>query len=201
MSLNNSPIMPSVVQLQSTIRPPGRQTRASSFATTSCLGANWTPQVESTRSKLASSKGRSSASPATHSTSTRAEAARSRAASNSWPARASDRGRSPWLRARRRPGPHCRCRWPRPARPGRPPHRPPRRRRRRRPRSASRSRRSPRRPGLVVALLQRANRVIVHACSLPFALARTLCPRDGFRQGGGGVLQGVHFAPCRSSSG
>ena len=38
-------------------------TRASSSATTLCRGANWTPNTESTTSKLSSPKGRSSASP------------------------------------------------------------------------------------------------------------------------------------------
>ena len=51
------------------MRPPGRSTRASSWAVTAWRGANMHPKVERTTSKLSSSSGRSSASPWTHSTS------------------------------------------------------------------------------------------------------------------------------------
>ena len=70
MILNSSPISPSGVQFTSPMRPPGRSTRASSRAVTSCRGANWIPKIESTASKLSSSNGSDSASPSTHSTST-----------------------------------------------------------------------------------------------------------------------------------
>ena len=46
--------------------PPGRQTRASSAAVTSCRGANCTPNTDRTWSKDSLSNGRSSASPSTH---------------------------------------------------------------------------------------------------------------------------------------
>ena len=55
VSLNISPIPPSGVQFASPIRPPGRVTRASSAAAASWSGANMTPNVELTTSKLASS--------------------------------------------------------------------------------------------------------------------------------------------------
>lgn len=50
------------VQLASPMRPPGRQTRASSAAALSWFGVNMTPKVESTTSNEASGKGSSSAS-------------------------------------------------------------------------------------------------------------------------------------------
>ena len=50
------------VQLVRPIMPPGRQTRMSSLAALSWFGANITPKVESTTSKLASGKGRFAAS-------------------------------------------------------------------------------------------------------------------------------------------
>ena len=47
MILNSSPIRPSGVQLTRPMRPPGRQTPASSWATTSWRGANCTPKADS----------------------------------------------------------------------------------------------------------------------------------------------------------
>src|SRR5215207_11268450 len=63
------------------MRPPGRQTRASSCATISWRGANWTPNADSTWSKRSSSNGRCSASPSTQSTAIPCSLARSRAVS------------------------------------------------------------------------------------------------------------------------
>ena len=57
MILNNSPMKPSGVQFASPIRPPGRQTRSISAAARSWSGANITPKVESTTSKLAVGEG------------------------------------------------------------------------------------------------------------------------------------------------
>ena len=68
-------------QQASASRPPGFVTRASSPAIASWSGANMTPQVESTTSKLASSNDMSSASPTWKSTSAPSSAARSRAVS------------------------------------------------------------------------------------------------------------------------
>src|SRR5439155_13180173 len=81
--LKNVPIAPSGVHAVMPSRPPGRSTRASSWAVTSWRGANMQPKVESTTSKLSSSNGSSSASPCTHSISTPASAASARAASKS----------------------------------------------------------------------------------------------------------------------
>ena len=83
VSLNSSPAKPSSAQVVMPTRPPGRQTRTSSCAAFAWSGANMAPNVDVTRSKLASSNGRSCASPSTHSTSTLASAARRRACSNS----------------------------------------------------------------------------------------------------------------------
>ena len=82
-SLNSSPGKPSLTQVVMAIRPPGRQTRTSSAAAAQWSGANIAPKVEITRSKLASSNGRSWASASIQATSTPASAARRRACSNS----------------------------------------------------------------------------------------------------------------------
>ena len=76
------PASPVVSQVVKPTLPPGLQTRSSSCAAWRWCGANMWPNVESTRSKLASANGSASASPTTHSTSTSASAARRRAASN-----------------------------------------------------------------------------------------------------------------------
>jgi hypothetical protein len=51
------------VQFASPIRPPGAVTRASSRATASWSGANMTPHVDETASKLASGRSSCSQSP------------------------------------------------------------------------------------------------------------------------------------------
>ena len=61
------PTLPSILQLERTILPPGRRTRAISEAACLWSGANMTPNTDSTASKLSSSKGSASASPSTHS--------------------------------------------------------------------------------------------------------------------------------------
>ncbi len=76
---NIRPIEPSGVQHASAIIPPGRQTRSISSAVRLWSGANMCPNVEITRSKLASSNGSSCASPSIQSTSTIASLPRSRA--------------------------------------------------------------------------------------------------------------------------
>jgi hypothetical protein len=63
--------------------PPGLVTRNISSAASWLVGANIAPKTESTRSKEPSSKGRSAASPSTHSISTPASLARARPASKS----------------------------------------------------------------------------------------------------------------------
>ena len=52
MTRNSCPRKPSGVQLASPIRPPGRHTRISSLAAHSWAGANITPKVDRTTSKL-----------------------------------------------------------------------------------------------------------------------------------------------------
>jgi hypothetical protein len=94
------PKNPPGVQLATTTRPPGRRTRASSAAATFWRGANITPNVDSTRSKLASSNGSASASPSIHSIVTSAAAARSRAASKSSGVRSSPVTSAPACAAR-----------------------------------------------------------------------------------------------------
>ena len=76
------PMKPGGVQFARPIRPPGRHTRISSRAACSWSGANMTPNVESTTSKLASGYGRSSAS-ATSNTSRPSASARRRPRSSS----------------------------------------------------------------------------------------------------------------------
>ena len=83
--LNSWPMKPSGVQLARPIRPPGRQTRSSSAADFAWSGANITPKVESTASKLASSKGSASASASWKLTCRRSAAARSAPRSSSAP--------------------------------------------------------------------------------------------------------------------
>ena len=60
--LNSWPMKPSGVQLARPMRPPGRHTRAISAADFAWSGANITPKVDSTASKLASANGSASAS-------------------------------------------------------------------------------------------------------------------------------------------
>ena len=55
ITLKNRPASPSGSQLQSTIRPPGLSTRATSAAALRWSGANMTPKTEITASKLSSS--------------------------------------------------------------------------------------------------------------------------------------------------
>ena len=83
MALNTWPTKLSGVQLANPIFPPGRQTRTSSLAAFCWFGVNITPKVESTTSKLASPKGRSSASASWKVTGRRSAAARSRPRSSS----------------------------------------------------------------------------------------------------------------------
>ena len=63
ITLNIRASPPVGVQLASAIWPPGRVTRASSAAAAWWSGANITPQVDETASKLASSNSSCSQSP------------------------------------------------------------------------------------------------------------------------------------------
>ena len=63
ITLNIRASPPVGVQFASAIRPPGRVTRASSRAAASWSGANITPQVDETASKLASASSSCSQSP------------------------------------------------------------------------------------------------------------------------------------------
>ena len=83
MSVNSSPMKPSLTHVVIRTRPPGRQTRMSSAAAAAWSGANMAPKVETTRSKLASANGSAWASPSIHATSTPAAAACPRASSSS----------------------------------------------------------------------------------------------------------------------
>jgi hypothetical protein len=76
-------MLPSGVQAQIAIRPPGLRTRAISPAVLAWSGANMQPNTETTASKLASSNGSCSASPSIQSISTPASAALARPASRS----------------------------------------------------------------------------------------------------------------------
>ena len=76
-TLNSWPMKPSGVQFARPMRPPGRHTRASSAADFAWSGANITPKVDSTASKLASSNGSASASAAWNLTSRPSARARS----------------------------------------------------------------------------------------------------------------------------
>ncbi len=83
MVRNSAPIIPSGVQLNSPIVPPGRQTRTSSSATSWWWGANIAPIEDMTTSNDPSSNGRLSASASTHSRVSPSASARVRPASRS----------------------------------------------------------------------------------------------------------------------
>ncbi len=108
MILNRRPMKLSGVQLAIAMRPPGRVTRSISLAARAWSGANITPKVDSTTSKLASAYGSASTSATSKRTARFSASARSGGLCPAAPAR------SRWRSRRRsgapRPAWRCRCR-------------------------------------------------------------------------------------------